>query len=83
MRLTKIFFFVILLLTSIGASAGNIIPQPRSMEKRGGAFTILTTTKITHSLELRSSAKYLAEYAAVPEKMQTAPLVALAKEKAL
>ena len=28
-------------------------------------------------------AKYLAEYAAVPEKMQMAPLVALAKKKAL
>ena len=62
MRLMKIFFSVILLLTSIGASAGNIIPQPRSMEKRDGTFTILTTTKITHYPSLRPLAQYLAEY---------------------
>ena len=47
---------------SATVQATNIIPAPVSFEKRNGVFTILTTTKITHCPELRSSANYLAEY---------------------
>lgn len=46
----------------MAAAAENIVPAPRDYEKRNGVFTILTTTKITHYPELRSLAKYLAEY---------------------
>lgn len=46
----------------MAAVAENIVPAPRDYEKRNGVFTILTTTKITHYPELRSLAKYLAEY---------------------
>ena len=46
----------------VAAVAENIVPAPRDYEKRNGVFTILTTTKITHYPELRSLAKYLAEY---------------------
>ena len=46
----------------VAAAAENIVPAPRDYEKRNGVFTILTTTKITHYPELRSLAKYLAEY---------------------
>lgn len=48
------------------AVAENIVPEPRSYEKRNGVFTILTTTKITHYPELRSLAKYLAEFLPLP-----------------
>lgn len=41
---------------------GGVLPTPQSAERRNGAFTILTTTQITHYSSLRSSALYLAEY---------------------
>ena len=44
------------------ASAQNVVPEPRKIEKRNGAFNILTTTKITHYPGLRSLAERLAEY---------------------
>ena len=44
------------------AFANNIVPTPQKVEKRNGAFTILSTTKITHDPGLRPSAEYLAEY---------------------
>lgn len=49
---------------SIAAQAHieDIIPTPRSTKLRSGAFTILTTTQITHYSSLRPSALYLAEY---------------------
>ena len=50
----------------LAAVADNIVPEPRSYEKRNGVFTILTTTKITHYPELRSLAKYLAEFLPLP-----------------
>ena len=62
MKIFRFFAAIAALLAFVPAVAGDIIPQPRKLEKRNGAFTILTTTKITHSAELRSSAKYLAEY---------------------
>ena len=62
MKIFRFFAAIAALLAFVPAVAGDIIPQPRKLEKRNGAFTILTTTKITHSAELRSSANYLAEY---------------------
>ena len=64
MRIAKFFVAFVALIFVVGSvSADNgIIPRPVEFEKRNGVFTILTTTKITHSVELRSSAKYLAEY---------------------
>ena len=62
MKIIRIFAVIVALLALVPAFAGDIIPQPKKLEKRSGAFTILTTTKITHSAELRSSANYLAEY---------------------
>lgn len=44
------------------AQASGLIPEPRSVKPRNGAFTILTTTQITHYSSLRSSALYLAEW---------------------
>ena len=60
-RLAQILIFVVALQAAF-AHAQNIIPTPQKFEKRNGAFAILTTTKITHYPELRSSAEYLAEY---------------------
>ena len=62
MRLFVILLAAIMTFGSVCAEAGNIIPAPREYEKRGGVFTILTTTKITHYPGLRSSAEYLSEY---------------------
>ena len=64
MRIGRLFVALVALIFVVGSvSAGNgIIPRPVEFERRNGVFTILTTTKITHSAELRSSAKYLAEY---------------------
>ena len=61
----RIFFATVLLFSALCVDASNLstlIPRPERVEKRSGVFTILTTTKITHSAELRSSANYLAEY---------------------
>lgn len=46
----------------LSASAQNVVPEPKKIEKRNGAYHIQTTTKITHSLGLRSLAERLAEY---------------------
>ncbi|MBR7096396.1 MAG: hypothetical protein IKC78_01325, partial [Alistipes sp.] len=64
MRIAKFFVAVVALILVVGSAYADngIIPRPVEFEKRNGVFTILTTTKITHSVELRSSAKYLAEY---------------------
>ena len=62
MRLFAILLAAVVAFSALPAEAGNIIPAPREYEKRGGVFTILTTTKITHYPELRSSAEYLSEY---------------------
>ena len=62
MRLFAILLAAVVAFSALPAEAGNIIPAPREYEKRGGVFTILTTTKITHYPELRSSAEYLAEF---------------------
>lgn len=53
---------LLLLFGPVTAAADNIVPEVRNYEKRNGVFTILTTTKITHYPELRSLAKYLAEF---------------------
>ena len=61
----KIFRSLILSLVIVLCSAvqaQNIVPQPQKIEKRNGAFNILTTTKITHYPSLRSQAERLAEY---------------------
>ena len=59
-------FWLIVMLSAVifhlTASAQNVVPEPRKIEKRNGAFNILTTTKITHSSGLRSLAERLAEY---------------------
>ena len=60
-RLVGILIFLAVFQIGI-ADGNNIVPTPQKIEKRNGAFTILTTTKITHYPELRSSAEYLAEY---------------------
>lgn len=62
MREFRIFSTIIALLLSLTTQAANIIPTPREYKKGSGAFTILTTTKITHYQGLHSSAAYLAEY---------------------
>ncbi len=65
MRELRFFSTIILLLLSLSVQAANIIPAPRlyrQMPIGSGAFTILTTTKITHYPGLHSSASYLAEY---------------------
>ena len=64
MRIAKFFVAIVALIFVVGSAYAynGIIPRPVEFEKRNGVFTILTTTKITHSAELRSSAKYLAEY---------------------
>ena len=64
MRIVKFFVAFVALIFVVGSVSANngIIPRPVEFEKRNGVFTIITTTKITHSVELRSSAKYLAEY---------------------
>ena len=62
MKIGRIFAAIVALFAFMPAFAGDIIPQPKKLEKRNGAFTILTTTKITHYPELRSSANYMAEY---------------------
>ena len=64
MRIAKFFVALVALIFVVGSvNAGNgIIPRPVEFERGNGVFTITTTTKITHSAELRSSAKYLAEY---------------------
>ena len=63
--LMKSLRYVIALLLAfcvLGAEAGNIVPTPKRIEKRGEAFTILTTTKITHSDALRPLAQYLTKF---------------------
>ena len=63
--LMKSLRYVIALLLTLcvwGAEAGNVVPEPVKMEKRGEAFTILTTTKITHSEKLRPLADYLTKF---------------------
>ena len=59
-------FWLIVMLSAVifhlTASAQNVVPEPIKIEKRNGAFNILTTTKITHSSGLRSLAERLAEY---------------------
>ena len=62
MKIFRFFAAIAALFAFMPVFAGDIIPQPKKLEKRSGAFTILATTKITHSAELRSSANYLAEY---------------------
>lgn len=61
---TKILLLSMFMIWSIAAQAHirDIIPTPRSTKLRSGAFTILTTTQITHYSSLRPSALYLAEY---------------------
>lgn len=61
-HLLKIVSALVLLFGPVTAAADNIVPEVRNYEKRNGVFTILTTTKITHYPELRSLAKYLAEF---------------------
>ncbi len=46
----------------LSAVAQNVVPTPKRFEKGNGAFSILTTTKITHYPGLRSQAERLAEY---------------------
>lgn len=53
---------LLLLFCTLSVGAGNIVPQPLKIEKRGEAFTILTTTKITHSDALRPLARYLTKF---------------------
>ena len=60
-RLVKILIFLAVFQVGF-AFANNIVPTPQKVEKRNGAFTILSTTKITHDPGLRPSAEYLAEY---------------------
>ena len=61
MLLRKVIVALALLLP-LGVGAGNIVPEPKRIEKRGEAFTILTTTKITHSEKLRPLADYLTKF---------------------
>ena len=60
--LRRLVLVAMLMLLGLVAEAGNIVPTPKKIEKRGEAFTILTTTKITHYPSLRSQAERLAEY---------------------
>ena len=62
MKIVRIFAAIAALFAFMPAFAGDIIPQPKKLEKRNGVFTILSTTKVAHSAELSSSANYLAEY---------------------
>ncbi|MBQ6571713.1 MAG: hypothetical protein IIX31_03430, partial [Alistipes sp.] len=62
MRYFRFFVAAVMAFVALESWAIDIIPTPLKYKKRNGVFTILTTTKITHSVELRSSAKYLAEY---------------------
>ena len=62
MKIFRIFVAIAALFAFVPAFAGDIIPQPKKLEKRNGVFTILSTTKIAHSAELCSSANYLADY---------------------
>lgn len=63
-KFPQILLLLVLAVWSVAAKAQveGIVPTPRSTEQRSGAFTILTTTQITHYSSLRSSAEYLAEY---------------------
>ena len=62
MRLLRLIILSFLVEAGVAAQAQNIVPQPQKIEKRNGAFNILTTTKITHYPSLRSQAERLAEY---------------------
>ena len=62
MKLLRFLILLILVCLSVDVCAQNIVPYPKSFEKRNGAFNILTTTKITHYPGLRSLAERLAEY---------------------
>jgi len=58
-----VLFMLSLLLCDVAVSqVEGVLPTPRKAEKRSGAFSILTTTQITHYSQLRSSALYLSEY---------------------
>ena len=63
-RIILSLLFTVTLFFSAAATSnnGHIIPTPRHAEWRDGAFTILTTTQITHYSQLRPSALYLAEF---------------------
>lgn len=63
-KILKILLLPLLVMWSMMAWAQveDIIPTPRHIKPRNGAFTILTTTQITHYSSLRSSALYLAEW---------------------
>ena len=62
MRLLRRIILSFLVMVGLTSQAQNIVPQPQKIEKRNGAFNILTTTKITHYPSLRSQAERLAEY---------------------
>ena len=63
-KITLSILFSLLLSFSAAASAVDlgIIPAPQRAELRDGVFKIITTTQITHDIDLRPSAQYLAEY---------------------
>ncbi|MBR6559816.1 MAG: hypothetical protein IKT75_01510, partial [Alistipes sp.] len=62
MKIFRSLILSLLIVLCSAVQAQNIVPQPQKIEKRNGAFNILTTTKITHYPSLRSQAERLAEY---------------------
>ena len=62
MRLLRLIILPFVVMGWWALQAQNIVPQPQKIEKRNGAFNILTTTKITHYPSLRSQAERLAGF---------------------
>ena len=84
--LRRLVLVAMLMLLGLVAEAGNIVPTPKKIEKRGEAFTILTTTKITHSEKLRPLADYLTKFLPLTTQLENAKsggVIALGEDKNL